>query len=145
MKFLENNTLEMITVDALYTALKEVVGIYIDCFWKSYDDVDDPDFDEYEKEVLELDNYNLDLSWSSFTCRKGVNTYEYIVDFLGTDWGDYSTVVKWDFTGRLESIEVKLDGKEVKEFDHSVGYAIYKVVSAALFNEEWRYVADSKH
>ena len=39
--------------------------------------------------------------------------------------------------------EVKLDGKEVKEFDSRVGHAIYKVVAAALFHNAGLYVREA--
>ena len=143
MKFLDIINITAIdSVSELKYALKVLISSYIDAFWSSYDNSKDNSFAELRKEVEEIPNYSIELDYSKCIVREGVNEYEYEITFDGTDWGCYSIIVRWSFFNRLMKSEVKLDGKEVKEFDSRVGHAIYKVVAAALFYNADLYVKD---
>lgn len=144
MKFLDIVDITAINnVSELKYALKVLVGSYIDAFWSSYDNSKDSSFAELRKEVEEIPSYSIELEYSKCIVREGVNEYEYEITFDGTDWGCYSIIVRWSFFNRLMKSEVKLDGKEVKEFDARIGHAIYKVVAAAMFHSAGLYVREA--
>lgn len=144
MKFLDIINITAIdSVSELKYALKVLIGSYINTFWASHDDYNDNSFEELRKEVEEIPSYSIDLEYSKFVAAAYMNGYDYKLTFDGTDWGDYSIVVRWSIFNRLMKCEVKLDGKEVKEFDARIGHAIYKVVAAAMFHSAGLYVREA--
>lgn len=144
MKFLDIINITAIdSVSELKYALKVLIGSYIDAFWASYDNSKDNSFAELRKEVEEIPNYSIELDYSKCIDTEYMNGYNYELTFDGTDWGDYSIVVTWSLFNRLMKCDVKLDGKEVKEFDARIGHAIYKVVAAAMFHSAGLYVREA--
>lgn len=142
MRFLENvNAEDMGTLRAVRETCKEVVRLYVDYLWASYNNGDSFDrvFKGYEKYLDELEPIVcLEADRILFLKKEGINKYEYDLDFIGTDYGDCHTVVRWGYDNSFE-IEMTIDGKEMDDFevfDWRIGCYVWSLVVKALIRKE---------
>ena len=101
MKFLEYDASKMVTVEVVKEAAKELVDMYITYFWANYNrgEFFRKVFKGFEEEVKETvkEGHLLECDYIAILYKEGINEYEYDIGIYGSDDGDYSITVKWNY------------------------------------------------
>nr|DAK89027.1 MAG TPA: hypothetical protein [Caudoviricetes sp.] len=133
MQFININSTEMTNVVVVKDAMTDIFGMKRAYNAASYDDsVFDRVVKGLDEELKELSKsvvIETDSSSLKFGCKR---TTEFLdIDFVGTEHGDIHIIVEYNYYGG-SVLTVKINGKEVKDFNWKVGYSIIQIVAGYL-------------
>ena len=133
MQFININPTEMANVTCVKDVVTDMFSMKRAYNAASYDDsVFDRVVKGLDEELKELSKsvvIETDSSSLKFGCNRTTESLD--IDFVGTEHGDIHIIAEYNYYGG-SVLTVKIDGKEVKDFDWKVGYSIIQVVAGYL-------------